>query len=74
MINKVETFEYLVSIVQENRVIVGDVVNWVRCSWTGWREATGVLYDEKSSVKGEKEVLQDCREASNGAWIQVQGD
>lgn len=51
LIIRVKEFKYLESVVQENRRIIENVTSRIKCGWMKLREATGVLYDKKGTVK-----------------------
>lgn len=51
--------------------IVENVTNTIRCSWMKWREATEVLCDKNSTIKGERRILLNYHEVKNAVWIRV---
>ena len=44
-------FKYLVSVIQSNGEIDGDVTHRIQAGWLKWRAATGVLCDRKFSIR-----------------------
>lgn len=54
LINKVNKFKYLGSMIQENKRILEDVACSIRCGWMKWWEAIEVLCDKKSTIKDKK--------------------
>ena len=55
VIQHVDKFKYLGSIIQEDCEVDGDVNNRIQAGWCKWRNASGVICDNKvqDKVKGK---------------------
>ena len=55
VIQQVDKFKYLGSIIEEDCEVDGDVNNRIQAGWLKWRKASGVICDRKvqDKVKGK---------------------
>ena len=69
---EVERFKYLGSVVQKDGGFEGGMKHRIKCGWTKWREASGVLCDKRIPIRSKGKFYKAV-ETCNDVWNRMLG-
>jgi len=69
VVDKVDSFKYLGSVLQKNGRFDKDIMHRIKCGWMKWREASSVLCDRRIPIRLKSKFYK----ADDDVWIRMLG-